>query len=495
MRVTINDLKRHWREILLVALYTVPTLALMVLGGLWLWETGYAIHFVGATLVAAVTTLAVRALWSPPPHGVTMPALPGASETERHARTALQALIDAAKPDDTATAAAAQALATRAVLVVADAYHPGDKAAWLNVTVPELLLMTEDVARRLRQDLNRELPVFRHVHVSTLLRGRALVDKISKMANVVRLARWLNPKTAVMHEVKAVLTEKLTDGLTGAAKSKVAALIVREVGEAAIKLYSGAYRKTDAEIAARTVTTVGVRPPPPRPLTILIAGQRNAGKSSVLNALAGNVCVPVGRTLPTQEFYRVEIEHAEAGKLILVDSPGVGTEPTKAWIETARETDLVLWTAAANRADRAADQKTLRALRDIAKGDTRLGEIPLVLVATHADRLNPPMEWRPPYDPASGNRPKEQSMRDALAAISGALSIPAERSAIVSVEEVGEGAWNVEALWARIHEALPDAKRKQLERGLREDGWLKAAVDVVRSVPESANKAVEFITR
>lgn len=495
MKTWLKHIKRHWRELVLAASYVLPWVSLMVLGGIWIFEKGYAVQFAIFLLVATGAALAVQLIKRNPANDITMPALPGMAEAERRSREALDTLIEGITVADASSTVAIRATAVRAIKAVAEAYHPDDTDSWLNVAIPEILLLTEETSRNLRQSLITHVPVLRHVQISTMLSSGAIIKGGSKLTGLFRIARWLNPSTAIMNELRAAATDQMTQHLTGAAKVTAVKLIIREIGETAIKLYSGGYRRTEAEIAAITMATVGVRPPPQWPVSILIAGQRNAGKSSLLNALAGDIRVPVGRTLPTEEYYRVEIENAEAGKLILIDSPGVGSEPTKTWLDIMREVDLVLWTTAANRADRAADQRAIRALRAIAKNDPRLREIPVVLVATHADRLDPPMEWTPPYDPVAGGGLKERSMREALAAISGALGIPAERSVIVSVEEVGKGAWNVEDVWARIHAALPEAKRKQLERGLRPGGWFERAVDTVKTVPGVASKLVELIKR
>ena len=42
---------------------------------------------------------------------------------------------------------------------------------------------------------------------------------------------------------------------------------------------------------------------------------------------------------------------------------------------------------------------------------------PILVVATHIDLLSPAMEWAPPYDWRRGKRPKEESIRQAVAAI------------------------------------------------------------------------------
>ncbi len=124
--------------------------------------------------------------------------------------------------------------------------------------------------------------------------------------------------------------------------------------------------------------------------------------------------------------------------------------------------------------------KTITAL--LVPTDDRQRLIPSVLVVTHADKLNPPLEWAPPYN-LTGDRPKEKNMRTALEAAGKALKFPVHRQVLVAVANESDGVWNLENLWPIVHDILPEAKQKQIERGSRPDGWLQATYDVVISVP------------
>lgn len=492
MKIRSKYLMMYWREILLVALYILPCLVLMMLGFLWTWQQGQYWFLAVVSIFVAVATVATRSVWRPRPHGVVITSVePGASQAEAAARRAVQQLIDTASANDISSITAAQDLATRTVQAVANAYHPGDSMAWLNVTIPELLLMTEDISGKLRTALNRDVPVLRHLDISLVFKGRSLYGHAVNAHNAYRLIRFVNPASALAQEAKALVLGKVVDGVTTAAKTRVAAILVREIGEAAIRLYSGGYHRTEAELLPTSPSVAAA--PAKQPLTFLIAGQGNAGKSSLLNALVGHMRAPVGLTLPTGEFHAVELDDEKAGSLVLVDSPGQGSVLSEAWLDKAREADLVLWVVAANRADRAADQKALRALRNLTKDDARLRETPVVLVLTHADRLGPPLEWSPPYDVDEGARSKEVSMRTALTAISASLGVPSHRCAIVSVESPGSEAWNMETLWLRIHAALPEARKKQLERGLRKDGWMTWAFDFSQSVRNTVMKVPDLL--
>ena len=469
---------RLWSVVALVAL---PLLVAAGCGVVWLERAGYVWHFAGGCAVAVVLA-AILVKLPVRPHGVAMAENPTAPQAERDARAAVAEILDTASADDLSSLARAQDLALRTVRAVAQAYHPNDAAlAIYTVTVPELLLMTEDVSRRLTRALDG-FPVLRHLEIDVAIRGVRATRHAAKLWKWGKAFGKLTPEGIVAGKLKTIITREMLGGLGGGAKARLAAVLAKEIGAAAIRLYSGEYRRAYASGAVPAAAP----PPEPGPLTILFAGVGEAGKSTLLNALVGETKVPTGRGAPTEAFTTVALEHAAAGRLVLIDSPGLDAGVGKPWLLTARNADLVVWVAAANRADRARDQQALAAVRRLARDDPRLRDTPIILAATHADLLSPPLEWQPPYDPETGDRPKERTMRDALAAVASALEIPVENAALVALAGIDDPPWNVAAVWARIHAALPEAKQKQLERGLRGEGWSHVAADTLKTVLRAA---------
>jgi hypothetical protein len=401
--------------------------------------------------------------------------VPSAPQAERDARAAVAAILETVGADDLASLARAQDLALRTVRAVAAAYHPNDPTlAVYAVTVPELLLMTEDVSRRLTRALEG-FPVLRHLEIDIAIRGVRATRHAAKLWKWGKAFGKFTPQGVIAGKVKDVVTREVLGGLGGAAKARLAAVLVREIGAAAIRLYSGEYRRAYAS----GVAPAEAPPPEAGPLTILFAGLGEAGKSTLINALVGEARVPAGHGTATTRFFTVALDHPEAGRLVLIDSPGLDNGISKDWLAALRNADLVVWVAALNRADRARDQHALAAVRRLAADDPRLRDTPLVLAATHADQLSPPLEWQPPYDWKSGDRPKEANIRAALAAATAGLGIA--EAAPLALADIDDAPWNVAALWARIHAALPEAKQKQLERGLRGTGWTHVAADAVKA--------------
>jgi predicted GTPase len=490
----------HRRQLGLLALITTLVLIPWIIGigaGIWLIvQQGWAWYWWGGSLLLlALALLLLRRLarTPSPPLRLGSVALPGASVAEQEARERLRARIREIEtrpaevwrqPDPVST------LLLGALQDVAEAYSPGDAVALWRFTLPELLLMTEDLSGQLRQTLLSEVPFLRHFELSFVILGLGLSGAVGKWMRVARLLNWVNPTTAVSAELRAQVIDQAFDGLGVHAKAQIAVVLVEQVGEAAIKLYAGGYRRRIEDLPATAPTPLADRPA--EPLTVLMAGRRNAGKSALLNALLGSAREPVGLlTAPTDGCRAYAFQAEQTGALVLVDCPGVdpGADagPRQPWLVQAAKSDLVLWVTAANQADRAADQKALAALDALAQRDRTRRRLPRVLVLTHADQLDPPQEWEPPYDLVDGQRLKEQQMREARDAACEQLACPAHQTALIALRP-GEPIWNREALIEAIQELLPEAQQKQLERGMAKDGWFRRAADTVNSIPAAVDK-------
>lgn len=186
------------------------------------------------------------------------------------------------------------------------------------------------------------------------------------------------------------------------------------------------------------------------PLRILVAGQTNAGKSTLINALfdqpraAADVVSCTAGITP----YLLEWEGLLSG--LIFDTPGYGEQA--GWLESNRQeldkTDLLLLVCSANNAARAADERFLREFHRhfLALANRKIP--PLIVVVTHIDELRPFREWQPPYDLDAGDNLKSRNIRAALEAIQVDLALP-ENIVMVPVslaDSNGTGAYNVDTL-------------------------------------------------
>lgn len=470
----MKRLGQLWREMLLLALLLVPVAVLPLLGFWWLVERGLALWWLGGLLAVTAAALGVRRFWAAQPHGIAAPpAPPGAAQAEAAAHAALDAVLAGVTGADIETTDGLRRLAERSLRAVAEAFHPGDPHAALRVTVPEVLLMTEDFAHSLRLQLLAEVPLLQRAELTLIPQGLSLAEGGGRLWDAWRLLRLADPLSAVLQEARAALLNAAITRLTEAGKARLAALVAREIGTAAIALYAGRYRRAAADLAATAPETVAETAP--GPVTVLLAGQVNSGKSSLVNALSGRARTVTSLTRETPGFAAWDLDG-----LVLVDGPGLGETPSPAWLAEAAKADLILWVVRAHDIARGPDQRALAALRARTAADPTLRPTPIVLALTHADRLPPPREWAPPYEPG-GTRPKEQSLRAALGAARAALDLPV---AVAVRCDTPETAWNIGGLQAALAATLPEARRKQLERAMAPEGWGALARQTARGLPK-----------
>jgi predicted GTPase len=156
---------------------------------------------------------------------------------------------------------------------------------------------------------------------------------------------------------------------------------------------------------------------------------------------------------------------------------------------------MVLWVVSAARAARAVDARALAAIREHFAAAPKRRRPPMLLVLTHIDQLRPFDEWEPPYDLADGTRSKALAIRGAMQATARELGFAANE--IVPVRADSSAApYNIDALWAKLIELVPEAQRARLLRTLADikdaRGW-----GAIWSPAANAGRVVKgtFLTR
>jgi hypothetical protein len=240
-------------------------------------------------------------------------------------------------------------------------------------------------------------------------------------------------------------------------------MLVLEVGRAAIDLYSGRLALSDEEVrAAQERDAIGTAAPI-APVRIVLIGQVNAGKSSLVNALAKETRCRVGPVPTTtwEEEYLLELEGHPT--VSIVDMPGLGERTQSELLMQAERADLVVWVASAVQPARGPDRQCLDDFRSWARAQLGRRPPPVLLALTHIDELRPAREWTPPYDITAPAGPKARAIRAAIDAVAHTLDLP--ENAIVPVAmPSGREPYNLDALWARLAIELDEAKLVQLDR-------------------------------
>lgn len=473
------------RVALLVLALLVPTLSLVPFGSLWLWQNGYLLIWSLATaVVVAIVYYLERRLVRRVAPGSAFAADSGAPRAEW---TPLQTLAwdDVSRLAGTVTAErlssrdAVLALALETLDVVARRLHPERRDPTLQFTLPDALAVIHRASGTLREVVISSVPLGERItvaHLMQLYRWRGALRLVESGMDLWRIVRLFNPINAATQELRERYSRQLFDAGREHLARRLGTALVQEVGRAAIDLYGGgaAFGKDDLASHMTEVSQSSAAEPEDRePLRILVAGQVGAGKSSLVNALTNSIDAAVDVLPTTTDFTTYQLSRAGLPSAVIIDSPGLGSVDSGLLAGMTDSADVVLWVSSATQAARSADAAALKALRARFADRLHRSPPPLVLVLTHIDRLRPFGEWRPPYDVVAAEAEKARAVKAAMAASGVELGFALKD--VVPVRADGENAYNLEAVWTKLLEVMPEAKRARLLRILEDikakRGW------------------------
>lgn len=160
-------------------------------------------------------------------------------------------------------------------------------------TLPEVLLVLSITSARYRQLVLDYIPFADKIKVSSLLSLYARQDQIKTSArwvnNIRRTTRFINPLAAVTAELRDQLTNRIFTNLSDKVQIDLKRLLLQELVQVGMDLYSGRLKSTLEELSdfrsQHYTQDTDDRAIPVEPLRIVLVGQVSSGKSSLVNAL------------------------------------------------------------------------------------------------------------------------------------------------------------------------------------------------------------------
>ncbi|HRF42688.1 MAG TPA: 50S ribosome-binding GTPase [Candidatus Competibacteraceae bacterium] len=479
-------------RLIALLLWVLPVAALLPFGAFWLWQTGMLYAWLTAMVLCSAAgyglqhwllrkdrRLLADAATAPDPYWP--PKADGAW-------IAVGRLAEGVKPEEWPLNDGGRLwqLGQNTLDVVARYYHPAEERPLLELTVPHTLLIIERASRDLRATVSHHIPLSHRLTIGDLLRAWRWKDTAKRLVNVYRAGRFvINPMDALLSEAWGHLRGQAYGQAWTETQRWLLREYVRKVGYYAIELYSGRLTLADGEPDA------GLTPASRRdvantaeqacgtgePLRIVVIGRANAGKSSLINALFGQLIAATDvlpETTAGLQPYRLEREGLTAA--LVFDTPGCDTDRLneKMLRKAALEADLILWVCAAHRPDRQLDRLRLDRLRSefAARPDRR--PPPVLVAVSHIDQLRPQREWQPPYDLLNLQGAKATHIRAAMEAVAGDLAVPV--AGVIPVCLAENRVYNVDdALWTAMLDRQNEAGKVRflrcLEQRKRVENW------------------------
>lgn len=378
------------------------------------------------------------------------------------------------------------------IRAIASVYYPEAQKPLLNIYVPQAYTLLRGTVDDLDQWMRQLSPVLNQVTVGQAVQAYEIYQKLEpsarKLFRAWSWAQWLlNPAVAVTKTVTQRSGNQATQELLGNLSQLLREAALRNLARQAIALYSGTAPpalttieqpatpkfQTLRDIIAQANPTDVVEQ---KPVSLLLVGRTGAGKSSVINTLFVEAQAQVDALPSTDQIQDYQWQTETGDTLTLLDTPGYEQverpELRDRVLDYAKNTDLVLLITPALDPALQMDLDFLNELRSLS--------LPAIAVVTQVDRLRPIREWNPPYNWQFGDRPKETSIREAVAYRQEVLSQVC--SFVLPLVTIGNNRapWGADALSMAILNTIDPAKQARLARFMQNiDARSAAAAKII----------------
>jgi predicted GTPase len=435
----------NWRSWVLLVLLVGPVLAYIGFGSLWLHERGWLLYAWGLWIASGIVFAALAVRWTRSSRALLPPLDWDAPQTfSPFDRQAWAIVEEAAEQGDTVSLDAlsevdlyistGRALARR----LAGHYHPLSHDPIEHVPVVELLTALELAAEDLNH-LSRQVPggdLVTPAHLKTAVQAAGYLQKANDIYSF--LLPLFSPVTGLVRlgtqqwMVKPAWRNMQQNLLRWFFRA-----YVNRLGTHLIELYSGRLvigadqyrrltRRSQAPREAQAIDEELTH------LVVAVAGARGSGKSSLIAALeqarAGDPTLLKAR-LDAAGNDPSLIDRLRTARLVEVPGYTAGPEGETARdrstrrdaVEEAVEADLLILVIDARRTSNAADVAFAQAWDRWYVEHPGLEAPPALVVLTGVDRLDPGVDWKPPYNWTKGQNPREAAVRARIEALRAAL--------------------------------------------------------------------------
>jgi uncharacterized protein len=452
----------------------IPVLILIGFGVYSLFRSGYMLYFTG--LLAFCALVGATAVWLIKKRTGNV-VLDGVNETMVEPSTdwsdfdmkvweeTNNYIQEALEADSQWTDMVLHAKST--AIFVADKYHGHNSSKELAFSAIELLKMMEEVSRRYRMTLKEHVPYIEKINLSTLKTIYGHKGKIApfkKIWNAYRVYRVFSPY-GLMAEARGLIIGKLFDGVSVELQVRLKKAFLQEVSSVSIDLYSGRFKFDEHTQADTPEEDIQSMAPAPDPLRICMIGQISAGKSSIINAVLGNMKAEINRLPSTDRVTIYQCSFDALDTIHLVDLPGLdgNHRNDESIMREVGKSDMVLWVVKANQSSRALDVSFFDKINSFYSDPANRSRKKPVFIGllSHIDRLTPLSEWLPPYNLDSPENPKAKTIKAALDYNQGLLKI--DEWVALSVSEERQH-YNVDGLISKLQSKFDSAFQTQLNR-------------------------------
>lgn len=468
------------------ALMIMPTLLLLPLGLLWLWQHHVFLGWIGIGILFSLIG------WGWAHHLrcqsiATLADIPDIeanrnwSKKGEEAWQQVTAIADIVRAEDYPLDDREKLflLGKSVVECVANRYYPNsDNSIW-EIPLPYALRIIELVSADLRRNFVASIPGSHIITINDIFRGHRWTTLAHKYYNMYRvLAIPINPASSLLREIKDLLTKKIFNTAADNIKLWLLQSFVKKVGYYAIELYSGtlvldeiAFAKYQTDYSAEDLlhTETKAAAIDEEPLRILILGQVKAGKSTLINTLFGEMKAATSVLPQTRKITPYLFERDGMTQMILFDSCGYEDKYNAKQLFTHMKQeilrcDFILLVCKATDAARQPDKQVLNELQQLLQTQPDHPALPVLVVLTHIDQLRPVREWSPPYNVAQPDTPKALNIRRAMEIVATDLQVDISQVIPVNLQT----AYNVEeGVLAAILDNLEGAQRNKYLRCVR----------------------------